>query len=94
MIERCGGRETKEMERAKKAKEAKERLVNGKASRTVLKAATVKKDDWKQERHSHIASKMKSMLMDGGRRQRIKFRKVADGNRSDILGNRCISGWI
>ena len=57
------------MERARKAKEAKERMVKGKANRTVLKTATDKKDGWTQERHSHIASKMKSMLMDGGRRQ-------------------------
>ena len=32
------------------------------------KAETGKKDGWK-ENHSHIASKMKSMLTNGGRRQ-------------------------
>ena len=55
-------------------------MVKGKASQTVLKAATGKNDGWKQERHSHIASKMKSMLMD-------------DGKRSDMLGNRRINRW-
>ena len=67
------------MERARNAKEAKERMVKGMASRTVLKTATGKKDDWKQERHSHIASKMKSMLMDGGRRQIGRQDQIQDG---------------
>ena len=51
----------------RRGQKARERVAKGKASRTVLKAATGKKDGQKQERHSHIASKMKSMLMDGGR---------------------------
>ena len=42
------------------------------------KAATDKKDGWR-ENHSPIASKMKSMLMGGGRRQIGRQDQVQDG---------------
>ena len=89
------GQETKEAERAK---EAKETMAKAKASCTLSKAASGKKNAWKQERYDHIANKMKSMsIKDCGRRQmrrQDQVRMVDDGKRSDFLGTRRTSWRI